>query len=149
MKRPALDTWLKEAKEDTSASECGMYLFHNGVVRVTPKAKVRMGEKTDRDVTAMEISYEEAKVAAAIEETYKMPGIYYVRVWLNQGRLSVGEDIMLVLIGGDIRPHVIDGLQALVGKLKNECIMEKEIFYEGTSMSPLASVMEFTVKASK
>ena len=33
---------------------------------------------------------------------------------------------MQVLIGGDIRPHVIDGLQFLVGKIKNECVVEEE-----------------------
>ena len=37
------------------------------------------------------------------------------------------DDIMLVLVGGDIRPHVIDALQFLVGKLKTECVSEKEI----------------------
>ena len=32
----------------------------------------------------------------------------------------------LVLIGGDIRPHVVDALQALVGTIKNECVSEVE-----------------------
>ena len=34
---------------------------------------------------------------------------------------------MLVLIGGDIRPHVVDALQSLVGRIKTECVSEKEI----------------------
>ena len=55
-----------------------------------------------------------------------MSGIGYVRAWLNEGELSVGDDIMLVLIGGDIRPRVIDALQALVGTLNNECVTEIE-----------------------
>ena len=59
-----------------------------------------------------------------------MPGIGYVRVWLNEGELQVGDDIMLVLIGGDIRPHVVDALQFLVGRLKNECVRETEIFVQ-------------------
>ncbi|MFR7669503.1 MAG: hypothetical protein ACLU0O_00745 [Collinsella sp.] len=37
-----------------------------------------------------------------------------------------GDDIMLVLIGGDIRPHVVDALQSLVGTIKNECVSEVE-----------------------
>ena len=37
---------------------------------------------------------------------------------------------MYVLIGGDIRPHVVDALQALVGKIKNELVIEKEIYAE-------------------
>lgn len=33
---------------------------------------------------------------------------------------------MFVLIGGDIRPRVVDTLQALVGTIKNECVSEIE-----------------------
>ena len=55
-----------------------------------------------------------------------MHGIFLVRVWLNEGQLELGDDIMYVLIGGDIRPHVIDALQFLVGKIKNECVTEIE-----------------------
>ena len=55
-----------------------------------------------------------------------MDGIYYVRAWLNEGELELGDDIMYVLIGGDIRPRVVDALQFLVGKLKNECVTEIE-----------------------
>ena len=57
-----------------------------------------------------------------------MPGIFYVRVWLNEGQLRVGDDIMYVLIGGDIRPRVLDALQFLVGKIKTECVTEKELY---------------------
>lgn len=65
---------------------------------------------------------------AVIAETYKLDGIYYVKVWLNEGQLQVGDDIMYVLIGGDIRPHVVDALQYLVGRIKNECVEETEIY---------------------
>ena len=75
----------------------------------------------------MEFSYDQAKVDAIIEETYRMDGIGYLRVWLNEGHLEVGDDIMYVLVGGDIRPHVIDALQYLVGRIKNECVVETEI----------------------
>ena len=57
-----------------------------------------------------------------------MEGIYYIRVWLNEGELTLGDDIMLVLVGGDIRPHVIDALQALVGTIKNQCVVEQEVY---------------------
>ena len=74
----------------------------------------------------MAFSYDRAKVDAAVDEARRLPGIGYVRVWLNEGELSVGDDIMLVLIGGDIRPRVIDALQQLVGTIKNECVSEIE-----------------------
>lgn len=55
-----------------------------------------------------------------------MDGIFHVRVWLNEGQLDLGDDIMLVLIGGDIRPHVIDALQFLVETIKSTCVTEIE-----------------------
>ena len=125
---PSMDAWIKEAKEDKSAPECGMYLFHNGIVRQSARAKVRQGDISASDVEGMVFSYDKEKVEEAVENTQNMPGIGYVRVWLNEGQLEVGDDIMLVLVGGDIRPHVVDALQSLVGELKNHCVKEEELF---------------------
>ena len=122
---PSIDQWLKEAKAHESAARIGMYLTHNGTVRQTAKAKVRQGQDAP-DVSGMYFTYDQTKVDTAIAETYQMDGIYYVRAWLNEGELSLGDDIMYVLIGGDIRPRVVDALQFLVGKLKNECVTEIE-----------------------
>ena len=80
---PSVDQWLREAKADPAAVQCGMFLTHNGVVRITPKAQVREGVE------------------------------------------GLGE---VVLIGADIRPNCIDALQKLVGHIKNELVVEKEIF---------------------
>ena len=110
---PSIDVWLREAKAAGSAPACGMYLTHDGVAP---------GHK----VGGMVFDYDAEKVRSAIDATRAMPGIGYVRVWLASGELSVGDDIMLVLIGGDIRPHVVDALQALVGTIKNECVNEVE-----------------------
>lgn len=123
---PSIDEWLREAKADPMALQEGMYLVHNGVVRQTPKAKVRQGIDDGSMVKGMEFSYDEVKVNEVIAETHKMDGIFHVRVWLNEGQLELGDDIMYVLIGGDIRPHVIDALQFLVGKIKDECVTEIE-----------------------
>lgn len=124
--RPSVDAWLAEAKQDPSAAACGMYLTHVGTVRESPKQLVRQGVDDGTHVTGMEFSYDEAKVAAAVEACRAREGIGYVRVWLNEGELVVGDDIMQVLIGGDIRPRVIDALQDLVGTIKNTCVSEVE-----------------------
>ena len=127
---PSIDVWLREAKADPGFRDCGMYLIHNGTVRETPKAEAR-GIETDGvqpgdKVGGMVFDYDAAKVDAAVAEARELPGISYVRVWLNRGKLKLGDDIMLVLIGGDIRPRVIDALQHLVGTIKNECVSEIE-----------------------
>ena len=123
---PCMDAWLREAKAHESAPKIGMYLTHNGIVRQSAKAKVRCGEEA-RDVTGMLFSYNQEKVDAVLADARNLEGIYYIRVWLNEGELQVGDDIMYVLIGGDIRPRVVDALNYIVGRIKNECVVEREL----------------------
>ena len=130
MTEPNVAEWLQEAKKDPQASMCGMYLTHNGVVRITPKKVVREGAEYTVPVEAVEFSYDEEALNAAIEEAKTFPGVYYVKVWLNSGRAVVGDSLMYVLIGADIRPNCIDALQRLVGKIKNEIVVEKEVYAE-------------------
>ncbi len=125
---PSMDQWLREAKADPAAADCGMFLVHNGTVRQTAKAKVRQGRENTDAVTGMIFRYDAEKVEQAAAAARKMDGIYYIRVWLNEGELSLGDDIMFVLVGGDIRPHVIDALQSLVGTIKNDCVIEQELY---------------------
>ena len=125
---PSMDQWLKEAKADPQAAQCGMFLAHNGVVRVTPKAQVREGVEGLGEVARVDFSYDAAGLEEAIADAKTWPGVYYVRVWLNEGVLNVGDSIMYVLIGADIRPRCIDALQKLVGKIKNDLVVEKEIY---------------------
>ena len=124
---PSIDAWLQEAKAHESAPKIGMYLTHNGTVRQTAKAKVRDGVENTGEVTGMLFSCDREKVDDIIADTYKMDGIYYIKVWLNEGELKMGEDIMYVLIGGDIRPRVVNALNYLVGRIKNECVAETEL----------------------
>ena len=105
---PSVDQWLREAKADPAAAQCGMFLTH--------------------EVVAVEFSYDAEGLAAAEAEALTWPGVYYVRTWLNEGRCEVGDSLMYVLIGADIRPNCIDALQKLVGHIKNELVVEKEIF---------------------
>lgn len=123
---PSWDEWMDEAKQSPDAARIGMYLCHTGVVREDSRATVREGAINDRPVTGMIFSYDEDKLAIAINAALDQPGIYYVKVWLNEGHLSVGEDIMHILIGGDIRPHVIDALDGLVNTIKTTCVTEVE-----------------------
>lgn len=125
---PNIQEWLEEAKRSENASQCGMFLTHNGVVRATSKAKVRQGVEGLGDVEFVDFSYDAEGLEREIAKTLELDGIYFVKVWLNEGRCKVGDSLMYVLIGGDIRPHVIDALQTLVGTIKNELVEEKEVF---------------------
>lgn len=124
---PSLDDWLRQAKAEATAAGCGMYLIHNGVVRSTARRTVRGGEAAPA-VTGMRFDYDETKVRHATDRTRAMEGVETVKVWLNRGKLAVGDDIMAVLVGGDTRPHVIAALESLVDEVKTTCVTEEELF---------------------
>lgn len=84
---PSMDQWLKEAKQDPKAAQCGMFLAHNGVVRITPKREVREGVEGLGTVSQVDFSYDAEGVNEAIREALGWPGVYYVRVWLNEGAI--------------------------------------------------------------
>ena len=128
--KPSVDAWLLEIKKLPEAGQIGMYLIHNGVVRATARSKVRMGDDAARPVVGMLFSCDGEKAEAAVADALKMDGIYAVKVWVNEGELRVGDDIMQVLIGADIRPHAVKCLETLVGRIKSECVTEKELYAE-------------------
>lgn len=124
---PNLNEWMAEAKASPDADKCGMFLVHNGVVRATAKAQVREGRDMP-PVTRIDFSYDAAGLDAAVTEALAWEGVHYVRVWLNEGELAVGDSIMYVLVGADIRPRCIDALQRLVAHIKNDLVVEREIY---------------------
>ena len=126
--KPSIDQWLREAKTAPEAEMVGMYLIHHGVVRATARSLVRQGDREAKPVIGMQFSCDREKIELAVANAKKMEGIYSIRVWLNEGELQVGDDIMQVLIGADIRPHAVQALEKLVGDIKTTCVMEKELF---------------------
>lgn len=117
--RPSLDVWLAEAKAEASAADVGMYLCHNGVVRSY--------SRDGRPVTGMELAVDRERLEEMLETARLMEGVSVVRAWVNEGRLEVGDDIMYVMVGGDIRDNVFDALAALVRMIKSEVVTETEL----------------------
>jgi len=125
--KPSSEEWLKEAKKSVHADKIGMYLIHNGVVRSTPKKEIYEPGTENRIVSRMRFSVDINKASKVCEDGSKLPGVYYVRAWLADGMLNVGDDIMQVLIGADCRTNCINALNTIVSALKNECVIEEEI----------------------
>jgi len=115
---PSLDAWLAEVKRDPAAADVGMYLCHNGVVRSY--------SRDGRPVSGMELSVDRTRLEEAVTAAREMEGISVVRAWVNEGHLAVGDDIMYVLVGGDIRDNVFAALQELVRSIKSGVVSELE-----------------------
>jgi molybdopterin synthase catalytic subunit len=117
--KPSFDEWLQDIKTAAGAEGIGMYLMHNGVVRGT----ARDGSA----VTGMDLTYDADRLETIKAEIATRPGVIALRVWINEGHLAVGDDIMRVLVGGDIRENVFGALQEFVRLVKTECVRETEL----------------------
>jgi len=58
----------------------------------------------------------------------KRDGIVEMKVWINEGELRIGDDIMYALVAGRFRTVVIPVLEELVSRIKKEIVAEKEVF---------------------
>ncbi|MGB9711497.1 MAG: molybdenum cofactor biosynthesis protein MoaE [Thermodesulfovibrio sp.] len=115
-----IENWISEIKRHPESSSIGMILIHNGIVRAT--------SKNGKPVRGMRLSYNAKKLNMLIEEIKKQQGIVEIKVWINEGELKIGDDIMKVLVAGRLRTDVFPALQELVSKIKNEVVNEEEIF---------------------
>ncbi|NLE11533.1 MAG: molybdenum cofactor biosynthesis protein MoaE, partial [Actinobacteria bacterium] len=98
-----IQTWLTEIKSGPDAAKIGMYLVHNGVVRGTARDGAA--------VNGMDLSYDPERLEEVLADVGSQPGVVAVRAWVNEGRLAVGDDIMYVLVAGNIRENVFPRLQ--------------------------------------
>lgn len=119
MRAPDIDDWIRDVKSRPGSAAIGMILAHQGIVRETS----RSGES----VTGMSLGADSTRFEEVLAEAGTWPGIFAVRGWVNEGDLSVGDDIMRVVVAGDIREHVFEGLQRLVSLIKTEVLTESEL----------------------
>ena len=115
---PDVNEWFRDISAQAGSDAIGMMVVHRGVVRGTSRA----GDP----VSGMLLSRDSARLEAVLAEARTWPGIFAVRGWVNEGTLPVGDDIMAVLVAGDIRENVFAALQRLVTLIKTEVVSESE-----------------------
>ncbi len=115
-----IEQWIKDIKEHSDFKELGMFLVHNGVVRAT--------SKEGKYVQGMQLSYNKEKLGQLVNELSSRDGIIAIKVWINEGLLRVGDDIMYVLVAGKFRTYVFPVLDELVSRIKKEIVSETENF---------------------
>ena len=99
-----------------------MGLCHHGVVRGT--------SRDGRKVTGFFFSVDHRKLDQIVSEQKKRPGILDIRVEIAEDRdLSIGDDVMLLLVAGDIRENVIAVLTDTLNLIKSTVTSKTEYFY--------------------
>lgn len=114
-----VEQWIKDMKMRSNFEDLGMILIHNGIVRAT--------SKDGKPVKGMHLYYDREKLSYLLDELSKRDGIVEIKVWINEGRLKIGDDIMYALVAGKFRTSVIPVLEELVSRIKKEIVSETEI----------------------
>jgi molybdopterin synthase catalytic subunit len=115
-----LNKMISALKKHPRYHSMGMIASHLGVVRET---SLKGGK-----VVSIEVSFNKNKLDLIINDIENLPGIDKVLVETSDGRLKVGDEIMAVVIGGDIRDHVFPSLIMAVDRIKKEAVTKREIF---------------------
>jgi molybdopterin synthase catalytic subunit len=114
-----VDGWIREIKEKSDSQSLGMILVHNGVVRGS--------SKDGCTVQGMLLSYNKELLELTVQEMKTRDGIVEIKVWINEGELRVGDDIMYVLVAGRFRTDILPVFQELLTIVKTKIVDEKEI----------------------
>ena len=116
-----IQTLLEQIKKHPDYHKAGMILCHNGVVRETS----REGE----EVSGLEIKVDHDRLKEIVQEQKQRKGIIEILIHINEGRaLKVGDDVMFLLVAGDIRENVISVLTDTLNMVKAEVTSKKQYF---------------------
>lgn len=118
--RMDINRMLKAVKEHPDSSKMGMIASHMGLVRET--------SLNGDTVKGINVQFDREAIEAIIRDSKKLPGIIEVLVETCDGQLNVGDEIMAVVVGGDIRDRVFPALIATVDRIKKEGSRKKEEF---------------------
>ena len=98
-----------------------MILCHNGVVRGT--------SRDGRKVTGLRVAVDRERLTKVIDEHRSRPGIVDIQVEIDADTdLSIGDDVMLLVVAGDIRENVIDALTDTLNAIKATVTAKTEFF---------------------
>jgi molybdopterin synthase catalytic subunit len=97
----------------------GMVLVHNGVVRATS----RSGAK----VSKLIVTPDQDKVESIRLDCLKEPGVFEILTEARGGTFVPGDDLLFIIVAGDIRENVLSALTKTLTRIKAEAIAKKEI----------------------
>jgi molybdopterin synthase catalytic subunit len=116
-----INAMVEQIKRRPDYHKVGMILCHNGVVRGT--------SRDGRQVRGLRVSVDYEKLEAVVYDHKARPGIIEILVQINVDRdLKVGDDVMLLVVAGDIRENVIAALNDVLNTIKSSVTHKTEFF---------------------
>lgn len=116
----SLEGLITKVKTHPNISKAGMILCHNGIVRDYS----RVGGE---EVRALSITVDHSAIERVKSWAVSNPGIVAVEIAAFEGDFAVGDDLLYVVLAGDLRENVFAVMKELIDKIKTECVSKKEI----------------------
>ena len=110
-------------KEPGFAENVGMVLTHNGTVRAWSRNQ-------SGKIGLLQVTPDRAKIEEIRKEFEGREGIWRVVIEALSGTFRPGDDLLFLVVAGDIRENVVPVLHELLNRVKTEAIRKKEIFEE-------------------
>ncbi len=111
---------IKELKQREGFSDhVGMMLIHNGVVR-------SWSRKDHETVTAVHVQPDREKMHSICQEFEQRPGIFAIVAHAEEGELKPGDDLLYLIVAGDIRENVKSAFSDLLDRIKSEAVVKQE-----------------------
>jgi molybdopterin synthase catalytic subunit len=118
-----IEQLIATIKSHPQARQCGMILCHNGIVRGT--------SRDGRPVNGLKIDVDHDKLAQVRHKYKQLPGIVEILVEIaDQERLAVGDDVMFLVVAGDIRENVIAALSGALNEIKASVTHKTQFFVD-------------------
>ena len=112
---------ISKIKAHPEYDKVGMILCHNGVVRGT--------SRDGRKVSGLRVAADMQQLAKVLAEQRARPGIIDIQVEIAADRdLKLGDDVMLLVVAGDIRDNVIQVLGDTLNAIKHTVTAKTEFF---------------------
>ena len=118
-----LNALLEQIKNHPGYEKVGMVLCHQGVVRAT--------SRDGRSVRGLKVAVDEKRLEETIRDKKELQGVVEILVRINADRdLMVGDDVMALVVAGDIRENVIAAMSETLNAIKSEVTRKTEYFVE-------------------
>lgn len=117
----SLENLIKQVKAHPNIAQAGMILCHNGFVRGSDRSG-------DRQVQALSVIVDHAMVQQIKQWAESQPGIVAVAIEALEGELHVGDDLLFVVVAGDLREHVFSVMRETIERLKAVGVQKRETY---------------------
>jgi len=117
----SIDALIQKVKSHPHISKAGMILCHNGIVRESD----RSGSKK---VRALRVEVNNEKIREIVSWAKSRPGIIEVVVEALEGECCVGDDLLFVVVAGDLREHVFQVMREVIDRIKQDGVSKTEIY---------------------